>query len=78
MNERRYRQVHLDFHTSADCEGVGADFDPEVFAQTVRMGRVNSMTVFAKCHHGALSTSQRRCSELTAATRSVVSCCSQC
>jgi hypothetical protein len=52
MNERRYRQVHLDFHTSADCEGVGADFDPEVFAQTVKMGRVNSVTVFAKCHHG--------------------------
>ena len=52
MNERRYRQVHLDFHTSADCEGVGADFDPEVFAETVRLGRVDSMTVFAKCHHG--------------------------
>jgi hypothetical protein len=52
MNERRYRRVHLDFHTSADCENVGADFDPEVFAETVRMGRVNSMTVFAKCHHG--------------------------
>jgi hypothetical protein len=52
MHERRYRQVHLDFHTSADCEGVGADFDPEVFAQTVEMGRVDSMTVFAKCHHG--------------------------
>ena len=52
MNRRRYRQVHLDFHTSADCENVGAEFDPEVFAQTVRMGRVDSMTVFAKCHHG--------------------------
>jgi hypothetical protein len=52
MHERRYRQVHLDFHTSADCENVGADFDLEVFARTVSMGRVNSMTVFAKCHHG--------------------------
>ncbi len=52
MNERRYRQVHLDFHTSSDCENVGADFDPEVFAETVRTGRVDSMTVFAKCHHG--------------------------
>jgi Hypothetical glycosyl hydrolase 6/Beta-galactosidase trimerisation domain len=52
MNDRRYRQVHLDFHTSADCEGVGADFDPEAFARTVRMGHVDSMTVFAKCHHG--------------------------
>ena len=52
MNERRYRQVHLDFHTSSDCEGVGADFDPEAFAWTVKTGRVDSMTVFAKCHHG--------------------------
>ncbi|MGH3147829.1 MAG: alpha-amylase family protein, partial [Rubrobacter sp.] len=52
MSERRYRQVHLDFHTSADCEGVGAWFDPEAFAQTVKMGHVDSMTVFAKCHHG--------------------------
>ena len=60
MNERRYRQVHLDFHTSADCENVGADFDPGVFARTVKMGPVNSMTVFAKCHHGASLTIPRR------------------
>jgi hypothetical protein len=51
-NERRYRQVHLDFHTSADCEDVGAHFDPEAFAKTVKAGRVDSMTIFAKCHHG--------------------------
>ena len=50
--ERRYRQVHLDFHTSADCEDVGAHFDPGAFAETVRAGRVDSMTIFAKCHHG--------------------------
>ncbi|GAC1467094.1 MAG: hypothetical protein PVS3B1_15900 [Ktedonobacteraceae bacterium] len=48
----RYRQVHLDFHTSAACEDVGADFDPRVFAETVKMGHVDSMTIFAKCHHG--------------------------
>ena len=51
-HERRYRQVHLDFHTSADCEDVGAHFDPEVFAKTVKAGHVDSMTIFAKCHHG--------------------------
>lgn len=50
--ECRFRQVHLDFHTSADCKNVGADFDPEVFAETVKIGRVDSMTIFAKCHHG--------------------------
>lgn len=52
MTERRYRQVHLDFHTSADCPNVGEHFDPEAFARTAKMGRVDSMTVFAKCHHG--------------------------
>jgi hypothetical protein len=50
--EHRYRQVHLDFHTSSDCEDVGAEFDPKVFAETVKVGCVDSMTVFAKCHHG--------------------------
>jgi Hypothetical glycosyl hydrolase 6/Beta-galactosidase trimerisation domain len=49
---RRFRQVHLDFHTSADCKDVGAEFDPAVFAETVKAGRVDSMTIFAKCHHG--------------------------
>lgn len=48
----RFRQVHLDFHTSAACEQVGADFDPQAFAETVKLGHVNSMTIFAKCHHG--------------------------
>ncbi len=48
----RFRQVHLDFHTSAACEDVGADFDARAFAETVRQGHVNSMTIFAKCHHG--------------------------
>lgn len=48
----RYRQVHLDFHTSADCQGVGEEFDPRQFAQTVQMGHVDSVTVFARCHHG--------------------------
>ncbi len=48
----RFRQVHLDFHTSEACEGVGADFDSRVFAETVKMGHVDSMTIFAKCHHG--------------------------
>jgi len=48
----RYRQVHLDFHTSPLVEDVGVDFDAQKFAQTVHMGHVDSMTIFAKCHHG--------------------------
>lgn len=47
-----FRQVHLDFHTSPDIPGVGADFDPREFVATLQAARVNSITVFAKCHHG--------------------------
>lgn len=46
------RQVHLDFHTSPHIPGVGADFDAREFAATFKRARVNSVTVFAKCHHG--------------------------
>lgn len=46
------RQVHLDFHTSPFIPGVAADFDAAAFAETFRRARVNSVTIFAKCHHG--------------------------
>jgi len=46
------RQIHLDFHTSPFIPGVGADFDPDAFAQTMAEAHVNSVTIFAKCHHG--------------------------
>jgi hypothetical protein len=48
----RSRQVHLDFHTSPDIPDVAADFDGREFALTLKRARVNSVTVFAKCHHG--------------------------
>ncbi len=46
------RQVHLDFHTSPHIPGVGADFDAREFAATFKRAHVNSVTIFAKCHHG--------------------------
>ncbi|MBC8101448.1 MAG: alpha-L-fucosidase [Cytophagales bacterium] len=46
------RQIHLDFHTSPDIPDVGADWDAEHFAQTLKNAHVNSVTIFAKCHHG--------------------------
>jgi hypothetical protein len=49
-----FRQVHLDFHTSPAIGDVGRDFDAEVFAQAMQDACVNSVTVFAKCHHGHL------------------------
>ena len=48
----RFRQVHLDFHTALQCEDVGADFNPQVFVDTLKMGHVDTINVFAKCHHG--------------------------
>ena len=46
------RQIHLDFHTSPFIPDVGSEFDAEEFAQTLKAAHVNSVTVFAKCHHG--------------------------
>jgi hypothetical protein len=46
--------VHLDFHTGPDVVGVGSEFDPDAFARTFREAAVDSVTLFAKCHHGQL------------------------
>ena len=48
----RYRQIHLDFHTSEHIPGIGAAFDPQDFVATLKAAHVDSITVFAKCHHG--------------------------
>ncbi|RTE11279.1 beta-galactosidase trimerization domain-containing protein [Paenibacillus whitsoniae] len=48
----RFRQVHLDFHTSEAIPGIGRDFDKGQFQDMLRKGHVDSITVFSKCHHG--------------------------
>ncbi|HTT89631.1 MAG TPA: alpha-L-fucosidase, partial [Acidimicrobiales bacterium] len=48
------RMVHLDFHTGPDIPHVGSAFDADAFARTFRDAHVDSVTVFAKCHHGHL------------------------
>ena len=48
----RFRQVHLDFHTSPDIEGIGEKFDKEHWQKTLKEARVNSITCFSSCHHG--------------------------
>ncbi len=50
--ESRFRQVHLDFHTSPHIPQVGHDFDAREFASTLHKARVDSITCFARCHHG--------------------------
>jgi hypothetical protein len=46
------RQIHLDFHTSPVVDGIGANYDDDAFADAFQQARVNSVTVFARCHHG--------------------------
>ncbi|MBN8217597.1 MAG: hypothetical protein J0L75_13210 [Spirochaetes bacterium] len=45
------RQVHLDFHTSEHMPGVGSRFSKKQWQDSLRLGRVNQINVFAKCHH---------------------------
>lgn len=47
-----FRQVHLDFHTSEKIPGIGKEFSNEQFKSALKLGHVNSITVFSKCHHG--------------------------
>lgn len=48
----KFRQVHLDFHTSELIPGIGSEFSKEDFQTALKTGHVNSITVFSKCHHG--------------------------
>ncbi len=47
-----FRQIHLDFHTSGIIPEIGADFSRKQFADALKAGHVNSITLFSKCHHG--------------------------
>jgi hypothetical protein len=46
----RNRQVHLDFHTSELIEGIGEKFDKKQFQDALKVGKVNHINVFGKCH----------------------------
>ncbi len=51
-NKLRFRQVHLDFHTSEAIEDIGSNFDKKQFQDCLEKGHIDSITVFSKCHHG--------------------------
>jgi hypothetical protein len=54
MGDLRFRQIHLDFHTSEKIVEIGDAFDPKEFAETLKKAGVNSITCFARCHHGMI------------------------
>ncbi len=64
MSDLRFRQVHLDFHTSEYIPEVGADFSGEEFAKRLEKANVDSITCFARCHHGWLYYPSRKHADL--------------
>ena len=52
MHNLRFRQVHLDFHTSPHIPAIGAAFNKKEWQETLKTGHVDSITCFAVCHHG--------------------------
>lgn len=50
----RFRQVHLDFHTSEKLENIGGEFDGAAWAQQLVDAHVDSITCFARGHHGMI------------------------
>ncbi len=52
MHTLRYRQIHLDFHTSPAIPDVGHAFDKRQWQQALKTGHVDSITCFGVCHHG--------------------------
>lgn len=51
-SKMRFRQIHLDFHTSGQIPDIGSKFDAEEFGSAFQAAHVDSVTVFSKCHHG--------------------------
>ena len=64
MEELRFRQIHMDFHTSEKIPSVGINFEADEFARTLYDARVNSVTCFARGHHGMLYYNSKRFPEL--------------
>lgn len=52
MRDMPFRQIHLDFHTSESIDYIGKEFSKEKFQECLKIGHVNSINIFAKCHHG--------------------------
>ncbi|MGZ0655706.1 alpha-amylase family protein [Coraliomargarita sp. W4R72] len=48
----RFRQIHLDFHTSEAIAPIGSRFDKKAYQDTLKRAEVDSVTTFATCHHG--------------------------
>lgn len=59
-----FRQIHMDYHTCGEIDGVAEKFDAEEFADALERARVNSVTCFSRCHHGYLYYDSKKYPEL--------------
>ncbi len=48
----RFRQIHLDFHTSGLIPDIGKAFDKKEWQALLQEAAVDSITCFSSCHHG--------------------------
>lgn len=60
----RFRHIHLDFHTSEKISSICEAFDEKKFAQTLKNASVNSISCFARCHHGMMYYDSKKFPEL--------------
>ena len=44
----------MDFHNSEEIKNIAGDFSGEKFADTLENAHVNSINLFARCHHGMM------------------------
>ena len=61
----RNRQINLDFHTSPYIDNVAGNFNAEEFADRLQRSHINSITCFARDHHGYLFYPSKRHPELS-------------
>lgn len=54
MDKLPFRQIHLDFHTNETIENIGEAFDAAEFVEILKKAHINSITLFARCHHGMI------------------------
>lgn len=52
MKELTFREIHLDFHTGEHVPSVAHDYSDEEFEEILKLGKIDSINLFAKCHHG--------------------------
>ena len=45
------RQIHLDFHCSEHIKDIGKSYSKVEFQRQLKLAKVNSINLFAKCHH---------------------------